>query len=139
MSKQFYLKKGSKFHNEPVTVDGVKYDSRGEARRMAFLKLLELAGEIKDLHYHKKFELIPAIREEVVVRLKTKDKVVSKVVQSPRYYEADFTYTVVSTGEEVVEDFKGMETDLFKFKAALFFYLYHKHIKVVKHINEPIS
>lgn len=138
MGKQFYFKKGSKFHNEPVTVDGVKYDSRGEASRMAFLKLLERAGKINGLQYHKKFELIPAITEEVVEHLKTKDKIVTKTVQTARYYEADFTYTIVATGEEVVEDFKGMETDLFKFKAALFFYKYGKRIKTVKHINEPV-
>ena len=137
MSKQFY-KKESKYHNEPITVDGVKYDGRNEFRRHCFLKLMERAGEIKDLQYHKKFELIPQITREEVIHLKTKDKVVTRVEQSARYYEADFVYTVVATGEEVVEDFKGAETDLFKFKADLFFYLYKKHIKIVKHINEPI-
>ena len=71
--------------------------------------------------------------------MKTKDKVVTRVEQQARHYEADFVYTIVSTGEEVVEDFKGEETDLFRFKAALFFYLYKKRIKIVKHINEPIS
>lgn len=137
MAKTWYQKK-SKFGNKPVVVDGVKYDSVGESQRMAFLKLLERAGEIKDLQYHKKFVMIPQITKEEVVHLKTKDKVVTKVAQSARYYESDFTYTIVATGEEVVEDFKGVETDLFKFKAALFYYLYKKHIKIVKHINEPV-
>ena len=131
--------KKSKFHNEPVTVDGVKFDSRGESQRFAFLKLLERAGEIKNLQYHKKFELIPQITREEIVHLKTKNKVVTRVAQSARYYEADFTYTIVATNEEVVEDFKGLETELFKFKAALFFYKYGKQIKVVKQINQQIS
>lgn len=137
MAKQFYEKK-SKYKNEPITVDGVRYDSKNEFRRHCYLKLLERAGEIKDLKYHVIFELIPQITREEIVHLKTKDKVVTRVEQQARLYEADFTYTVVTTGEEVVEDFKGDETDLFKFKAALFFYLYKKHIKIVKHINEPI-
>lgn len=130
--------KKSKFHNEPVTVDGIRFDSKNESRRHAFLKLMEKAGEISDLRYHVKFELIPQITKEEIVHLKTKDKIVKKVVQRARYYEADYTYTKVSTGEEVVEDFKGVVTPLFEFKAALFFYLYKKHIRIVKHINEDI-
>ena len=82
--------------------------------------------------------MIPAITEEVVVHLKTKDKVVTKTVQAAQYYEADFVYTVTKTGEEVVEDFKGFETDLFRFKAALFFYIYKKQIRIVKHVNEDV-
>ena len=91
------------------------------------------------MQYHKKFELIPQITREEIVHLKTKNKVVTRVAQSARYYEADFTYTIVATNEEVVEDFKGLETELFKFKAALFFYKYGKQIKVVKQINQQIS
>lgn len=128
----------NKYGNKPKVVDGVKCDSTGEGNRYAFLKMLEKAGEIKDLQYHKKFELIPQITEDVVVHLKTKDKIVKKVVQRARYYEADYTYTKVSTGEEVVEDFKGVVTPLFEFKAALFRYKYGREIKIVKHINEPI-
>ena len=138
MAKQFYEKK-SKYGNEPVIVDGIRFDSKNESRRYFYLKLLERAGEIKDLKYHVLFELIPQITREEIVHLKTKDKVVTRVEQQARHYEADFTYTIVSTGEEVVEDFKGDETDLFKFKAALFFYLYKKHIKIVKHVNEPVN
>ena len=128
----------SKFHNEPVTVDGVRYDSKGEHQRFCFLRMLEQAGEISNLRYHVNYELIPAIKEEVVEHLKTKDKIVTKTVQSARYYEADFVYVVNKTGEEVVEDFKGQETDLFKFKAALFFYIYKKQIRIVKYVNEDV-
>ena len=128
----------SKYHNEPVTIDGVRYDSKGEYLSWNFLKLMELAGQISNLRYHVKYELIPAITKEVVVHLKTKDKVVTKTVQAAQYYEADFVYTVTKTGEEVVEDFKGFETDLFRFKAALFFYIYKKQIRIVKHVNEDV-
>lgn len=134
MAKQWYQNK-SKYHNEPVTVDGIRYDSRNEARRHAFLKLMEKDGGISNLRYHVKFELIPAITKDEIVHLKTKDKIVTKTIQSARYYEADFVY-LNKKGEEIVEDFKGQETELFKFKAALFFYKYGKQITIVKQINQ---
>ena len=127
-----------KYHNEPVTVDGVRYDGKNEYRRHCFLRILEQSGDIQNLRYHVKYELIPAITKDEVVHLKTKDKTITKTVQSARYYEADFVYTVTKTGEEVVEDFKGQETDLFNFKAALFFYIYKKPIRIVKHVNEDV-
>lgn len=126
----------NKYGNHQVTVDGIKYDSADESRRHAFLKLLEKAGDISNLRYHVRFELIPQITREEIVHLKTKDKVVTRVEQTARYYEADFVYIVNKTGEEIVEDFKGFETDLFRFKAALFFYKYGKQITIVKQINE---
>lgn len=134
MAKQWYPKK-NKYGNKPITVDGVRFDGLNEHRRWCFLQLMEKAGEISNLRYHVKFELIPQITREEIVHLKTKDKVVTKVVQSARYYEADFVY-INKKGEEIVEDFKGQETDLFKFKAALFFYRYRKQITIVKQINQ---
>lgn len=132
------IKKQSKYHNQPITVDGIRFDGKSEYRRFCFLKLMEQAGEISNLRYHVKYELIPAITEDVVVHLKTKDKVVTKTVQSARYYEADFVY-INKNGEEVVEDFKGQETELFKFKAALFRYKYGKNIKIVKLVNQSVN
>ena len=128
----------SKYHNETVTVDGIRYDSKNEMLRHNFLKMMEQAGEISNLRYHVKYELIPAITEDVVVHLKTKDKIVTKTVQSARYYEADFVY-INKSGEEVVEDFKGQETELFKFKAALFRYKYGKNIRIVKLTNASVN
>ena len=134
----FYNKPKSKYHNEPVTVDGIRYDSKREALRHNFLKMMEAAGEISNLRYHVNYELIPAITEDVVVHLKTKDKVVTKTIQTARYYEADFVY-INKNGEEVVEDYKGQETELFKFKVALFRYKYGKNIKIVKLVNQSVS
>lgn len=134
----WYNKPKSKYHNEIVEVDGIRYDSKHEALRHNFLKMMEQAGEISNLRYHVKYELIPAITEDVVVHLKTKDKVVKKTIQTARYYEADFVY-INKKGEEVVEDFKGQETELFKFKAALFRYKYGKDIKIVKLTNQSVS
>jgi hypothetical protein len=135
--KKLIKESKSKYNNQPVVVDGVKYDSRHEALRMGYLKLLERAGEIKDLRYHVEYELIPPIRKEVVCKNK-KGTVYTRITNEPRVYEADFVYTIVSTGETVVEDFKGAETDLFLFKADLLYYKYGIKIKIVKQVNEPV-
>lgn len=131
--------KRNKWHNEPVTVDGIRYDSKNEYRRYCFLKLMEQAGEISNLRYHVIYELIPAITRDEVVHMKTKDKVVTKVVQRAVKYEADFVYINTATSEEVVEDFKGVLLDVFRLKASIFFWRYGKQIKIVKQVNEPIN
>ena len=58
-----YYKASNKYQNKKITIDGVKYDSKKEARRWQELKLLEKAGEIYDLRRQVKFVLIPAQRE----------------------------------------------------------------------------
>lgn len=137
-AKMTWSAKRSKYHNETVDVDGIRYDSRGEYQRHCFLKLMEKAGEITNLRYHVKYELIPAIVIDDVVYLKTKAKAIKRTIQTARYYEADFVY-INKNGEEIVEDFKGQETDLFKFKAALFRYKYGKPIKIVRLTNEAVN
>lgn len=46
-----------KFRNQPIVVDGVRFDSKGEARRWAELQLLERAGEIRGLERQKRIKL----------------------------------------------------------------------------------
>ena len=133
MAKQWYQKK-SKFHNEPVTVDGVRYDSRNEARRHAFLKLMERAGEITNLRYHVPFTLIPKGSVEII-RMPDGKEIETKKYDRKHWYEADFVYTTKS-GEIVVEDFKGFETESFKQKRELFKIIFKKDITVVKQINQ---
>lgn len=132
------INKQSKYHNQPITVDGIRFDGKNEMRRWNFLKLMEQAGEITNLRYHVKYELIPAIVIDDVVYLKTKAKAIKRTIQTARYYEADFVY-INKNGEEIVEDFKGQETDLFKFKAALFRYKYGKPIKIVRLTNASVN
>jgi hypothetical protein len=100
---------------------------------------MEQAGEISNLRYHVNFELIPAITEDVVVHLKTKDKIVTKTIQTAIFYECDFVYTISSNGEEVYEDFKGVETDVFKLKKKLFFWRYGKHVYTSRATNDMIT
>ena len=126
--------KKSKFHNEPVTVDGVRYDSKNEMRRFNFLKLMEKAGEISNLRYHVKYTLFPKGTVEIR-RLPDGTEMELKRYDREHWYEADFVY-VTKDGKEIVEDFKGFETDTFKEKRDILKKLYGIEITIVKQINQ---
>jgi hypothetical protein len=49
--------KKRKYRNEPVTVNGIRFDSGKEARRFGELQLLEKAGEIRSLTRQRTFNL----------------------------------------------------------------------------------
>ena len=84
-------KKKNKYGNKVVVVDGERFDSKKEASVYFDRKIMQMAGEIKDLSRQQKFEL----------------NVDGKKVAS---YIADITYTVVATGVFVVEDVKSSAT-----------------------------
>ena len=95
-----------KYRNRKVqTVDGT-FDSLKEYRRWKELKLLERAGEIENLHRQTPYGLIPPQR------------VNGKLVERGVKYIADFTY-VTKDGRFVVEDAKGVKTDVYKIKRKL--------------------
>nr|UVX87047.1 MAG: Protein of unknown function (DUF1064) [Bacteriophage sp.] len=105
---------GSKYHAKKTVVDGVTFDSKREANRYLVLKGMEKDGTIKDLRRQVRYELIPAFD-------------VDGRHYRPVYYVADFVY--VENGKEVVEDVKGMITDVYKLKSKLFARRYGKVIK----------
>lgn len=111
--------KQMKYGNMKTEVDGVSFDSRKEAKHYIRLKQLADNKEIEDLRMQVKYELIPAIWEEQVVHLKTKDKTVRKCVQRAVHYIADFVYKDPATGCEVVVDVKGMRTKEYKLKKKM--------------------
>lgn len=133
----WYTKPKSKYHNEPVTVDGVTFDSLGEHRRWCFLKLMEQAGEISNLRYHVKYTLFPKGTIDIR-RFPDGREIELKRYDREHWYEADFVY-VNKKGEEVVEDFKGFETPEFKEKRVMFKALYEKDIKIVKLTNAAVN
>lgn len=87
--------KPSKLHNQPVRIDGVYFPSRLEARRWHDLQLLARAGRIANL------------RRQVAYPL-----------EHGGTYRADFVYD--EDGRTVVEDAKGMVTDLYALKRRQF-------------------
>lgn len=97
--------KGNKYKNKKVEYDGIKFDSVREKDRYVFLKDAESKGVIMNLHVHKKFELIPSVKEKYVKHLKTKDKECERTLQLPITYTCDFCY-VKDDGVIVVEDIK---------------------------------
>lgn len=93
-----------KYGNRQTVICGEKFDSAKEGRRYLYLLDALKRGVISDLKRQVRFELIPAVTEEYVVHLKTKDKVKTRTVQQPITYTCDFQY--VKDGYFIVEDVK---------------------------------
>lgn len=91
-------RKGRKYGNRKVQIDGYTFDSVKEGNRYIELSYLLAAGEIKDLELQKQYELQPAFRDAN-----------GKMVR-PIYYRADFVYTDTKTGKTVIEDVKSEAT-----------------------------
>ena len=89
------LQTKSKYRNRKTELDGVTYDSKKEARRAAELNLMLKNGEIITLARQVRFRLTKGIE-----------------------YVADFVYTT-KDGEQIIEDVKGMKTDVYKLKKKL--------------------
>lgn len=105
---------GSKYHAKKTTVDGITFDSGREADRYLVLKGMEEEGAIENLRRQVRYELIPAFD-------------VDGRHYRPVSYVADFVY--VEDGKEVVEDVKGVVTDVYRLKSKLFARRYGKVIK----------
>jgi hypothetical protein len=101
----------SKYNARPVDLDGYHFDSQAEASRYNVLKLCVQAGEIKNLIVHPRYELQPAF---------TYGDQKHRAI----YYEGDFQYREIATDNLVIEDVKGVETEVFKLKMKLFLHQY---------------
>lgn len=102
----FKRKAGSKYGAIKTEIDGVRFDSKVEAKYYTYLKELESEGRITDLSLQPTFTLMKGFRRNGV---KIRDIV----------YKADFTYTT-KEGYKVVADVKGGDsTPEFKMKAKL--------------------
>ena len=137
--KGFKRKKGERYNHTTVEADGLKFDSKKEHQRYVFLKNAEDNGLITDLRTQVKFELIPAVTEEYVEHLKTKDKIKTRTLQLAITWTADFVY--LKNGEEVIEDVKPSKfllSDRFVIKEKLFFWKYRKKIRLVYDVTDPI-
>lgn len=104
----------SKYRAKKTVVDGITFDSRKEADRYLVLKGMEDDGTIEGLRRQVRYELVPAFD-------------VDGRHYRPVYYVADFVY--VENGKEVVEDVKGMRTDVYRLKSKLFARRYGMNIK----------
>lgn len=99
----------NKYGNHKRELDGYKFDSIKEMNRYSELKLLKRGGVIKNLRLQPRYEL----QEGFTYQGKKERKI---------EYVADFEYT--ENSKTVVEDVKGMKTDVYKLKRKLFLYRY---------------
>jgi hypothetical protein len=122
----------NKYYNiKTRTSDGLVFDSSKEARRWEQLLLLQRAGKIVELQRQVTYELIPAQYETYPrfskkgERLKDGQKLLERAVN----YVADFVYTDAETGENIVEDAKGVRTEAYKIKRKLMLAVHSIRIK----------
>lgn len=115
--------KKNKYGNRKVTIDGIEFDSRKEAKRYQELKILEEAGIIKNLKRQVKYELIPTQREPETVGKRGAIKK-GKVIEKECSYYADFEYFNNELQQKIVEDTKGLRTKDYIIKRKLMLYRY---------------
>lgn len=118
MSVMFARSKRSKYGAIPTTVDGIRFDSKAEAKRYGELKLMQKAGEIYALEVHPRYPLFVGDKRLLL-----------------GYYVADFAYMEpsvaanepgdmlsvrgsypLSSSTPTIEDVKGVITPLAKWK-----------------------
>lgn len=98
------IKKQPKYRNQKCELNGDKYRSKREMRRHQLLLQMQTSGLISGLRREVPYVLAPAVR--IDRRLKP----------ALRFY-ADFCYE--ADGETVVEDCKGVRTQVFNVKRHL--------------------
>lgn len=124
--------KPNKFNAQPTTLDGVVFDSGAEARRYSELRLLEHAGEITDLELQPVYELQPSLKIKKVVFTPAGRKRTRTRTVRPITYRADFRYIDAATGQVVVEDVKGVQTEVFRIKAKMMLAIHGIEVQLVK-------
>ena len=95
----------NKYRNKKIIVDDYIFDSIQESRRYKELKLLLRTGQIQDLELQPHFLLQESFKKN--------GKIYRKIE-----YIADFKY--IENDKTIVEDVKGLQTDVFKIKHKLF-------------------
>lgn len=95
----------NKYRNQKTQMDMYVFDSAKEAQRYRELTLLERAGEISNLELQPRFLLQESFKKN--------GKTYRKIE-----YIADFKY--MEKGKTIVEDVKGLQTEVFKIKHKLF-------------------
>jgi len=124
----------SKYYNVKTrALDGTIFDSTKEARRWDDLILLQKAGKITDLRRQVAYELIPAQYETYERYSKKGDRLKDgvRLLERKVQYVADFVYTDAETGENIVEDTKGVRTPDYIIKRKLLLAVHGIRIKEV--------
>ena len=108
----------NKYRNKKAQIDMYVFDSVRESQRYKELKLLERAGEISNLELQPRFLLQDSFKKN--------GRTFRKIE-----YVADFKY--IENGKTIVEDVKGMQTDVFKLKHKIFEKVYpNLELRIIK-------
>jgi hypothetical protein len=102
----------NKYNNKKTVINDIEFDSKKEAKRYTELKILERGGVITKLIMQPRFLLQDGFWD---FRHK-KHRAIE--------YWADFQYYDHEKRATIVEDVKGMKTDVYKLKKKLFLYKY---------------
>lgn len=106
-----------KYHNTKTENKGIVFHSKAESSRYSELLLLIKSGDIDCLTLQPKFLLQDSFKD--------RDGKTHRKIE----YIADFKYRDVRYNLPVVEDVKGMRTEVYKLKKKLFLKKYgHKYI-----------
>lgn len=113
------LKSGTrnKYGAVRTVVDGIKLDSKAEARRYGELKLLERAHEIQGLKVHPMFDIWFPVRNDKILICKV---------------ELDFSYFDKRDNCYHYEDVKGKDNSLSKLKRKLVEAAYPIKVEIIK-------
>ena len=103
----------TKYNSKRTELDGIKFDSRAEANRYAYLKLRERAKEITRLELQPEYKI--SFNGTHICK-----------------YRADFRYFEIGAKKQIVEDVKGVLTPVYKLKKKLVEAIYHVKIVEVK-------
>lgn len=96
-SQAALLKIQHKYKAKPITIDGIRFQSRAEGARFCELKMQEREGKIRGLKLQPRFKLYHGI-----------------------YYVSDFSYFSKGISSQIVEDVKGVKTAIYQLKIKLF-------------------
>jgi hypothetical protein len=106
----------NKYKNKKVVYKDMKFDSKKEYLRYLVLEDMQRKGEISGLQTQVPFVLVPPFQ-------------LNGIKYKGMRYIADFVYK--KDGKTVVEDVKGMKTDVYKIKKKLMAYMHQIEIKEV--------
>lgn len=109
----------SKYNNRKVRCCGETFDSMLECERYKYLKALEQQKVISNLQRQVKYVLLPS----------QKDSKTQKTIEREITYLADFVYEKGS--QTIIEDVKGLRTDVYKIKRKLMLYFHGIRVKEV--------
>ena len=115
-----------KYNNKKCTFGNLKFDSIKEKDRYIELLAKSQKGEITDLILQPEFELQEAFDVPVLSSVGKPKKKRERAIK----YVADFQYSekIGDKTWDVVEDVKGMKTQVYRLKRKMFLYKYPEYL-----------